>query len=384
VGRSSVSDRRRTRLLAGAGLVFALTFALGSRRGEERAPARLLSDADGALAELLVHYTPEAAGYVLPCYADFFRALPPEVRVRVACPDREAFAGFLKAMKKSGVPAPERFRPLVMGAPITPWAKDRFVVQASATKGAPAVILVPPRPEETSRARRNDWWVSWYLGRRYAGRYTVRRARMLFDGGDLAASEDVVFADANLLAKNVGALFRSREEFIAYLAAETGKRVVLLGEAPGDVPEHHIGMYLAPLGRKTVAVGDAGLAAKLLREAGREGLLTELGADLSPERVARFANPARLLEEQGFRVVRLPLLPLSTPKVFVTYTNLVMERREGRGIVYLPVYGIDVLDAAARSTFEAEGFEVRPVDVSAVYACRGSLRCLVNVLARQQ
>jgi N-dimethylarginine dimethylaminohydrolase len=305
------------------------------------------------------------------------------VRVWVACPDQAAFDEFLAAMRRGGVAAPERFRPIVLDAPISPWSRDRCLVAQPDDPRAPGALLVPPRPADGPLARQNDWWIPWRLGQAGAGGCATREVRMRFDGGDFAVTEEAVFVDANLLAKNVGAGFRSRGEFLEYLEALAGRRVVALGEKVGDVPEHHIGMYLAPLGDGRVAVGDVRLAERLLRRAGRAQVLAEPGADLAPETVARFERPARLLEAAGFRVVRLPLLPLSEPRVFVTYTNFVMERRAGRGVVYLPSYGLPELDRAARETLEGEGFAVAPVDVAAVYHSRGTLGCLVNVLARR-
>ena len=67
---------------------------------------------------------------------------------------------------------------------------------------------------------------------------------------------------------------------------------------------------------------------------------------------------------------------------YVTYTNALFDRRGAQRIVYLPTYALPALDAAAQHVYEAQGFEVHPIDVSPIYRLNGSLGCLVNVLAR--
>lgn len=40
-------------------------------------------------------------------------------------------------------------------------------------------------------------------------------------------------------------------------------------------------------------------------------------------------------------------------KTYLSYTNGVFEERDGRRIAYVPVYGMDTLDRAAREVYEA-------------------------------
>jgi hypothetical protein len=69
----------------------------------------------------------------------------------------------------------------------------------------------------------------------------------------------------------------------------------------------------------------------------------------------------------------------------VTYTNALFDRTPaGKRIVYLPTYSLPALDAAARTFYENQGFEVHPIDVTPIYRLNGSLGCLVNVLARSR
>ena len=90
-----------------------------------------------------------------------------------------------------------------------------------------------------------------------------------------------------------------------------------------------------------------------------------------------------LLAAPGFEVVRVPALVLAGAGSFVTYTNALFDRRpDGRRVVYLPTYRLPALDRAGQAFYEAQGFEVHPIDVSGIYGLNGSLGCLVNVIAR--
>ena len=67
----------------------------------------------------------------------------------------------------------------------------------------------------------------------------------------------------------------------------------------------------------------------------------------------------------------------------LTYNNVLLESAAGERTVYLPQYGWEALDAAAREAWQAAGWRVVPVhglEISAMYG--GSLRCCVKVLER--
>jgi len=156
--------------------------------------------------------------------------------------------------------------------------------------------------------------------------------------------------------------------------------VVFLGERDGDVPRHHIMMYLAPLGGRRVLVGDVAWGLRLLdaEPAARGGLAVER----DPATAARFDFAARALAAAGFEVHRAPVVVLAGAGSYVTYTNALFASEAGRPVVYLPTYALPRLDGAAAALYRRLGYEVRPVDVAAIYRQNGSLGCLVNVLAR--
>ena len=60
------------------------------------------------------------------------------------------------------------------------------------------------------------------------------------------------------------------------------------------------------------------------------------------------------------------------------------EFEPGRRVVYLPVYRcVPAFNRAAIDLWQALGYTVRAVDCTDAYVRFGSLRCLVNVLARE-
>lgn len=69
---------------------------------------------------------------------------------------------------------------------------------------------------------------------------------------------------------------------------------------------------------------------------------------------------------------------------FLTYNNVLTETRSGQKIVYLPQYGLAILDQQACEVWSRLGFKVVPVygvTTSAMYG--GSLRCCTKVLLRE-
>ncbi len=73
---------------------------------------------------------------------------------------------------------------------------------------------------------------------------------------------------------------------------------------------------------------------------------------------------------------------------WVTYNNCLMEsyqKEDGTQVrrVFLPEYGLPKLDQAAEEVYKARGFEVVPLQLSALTAMRGAIRCISNVYDRE-
>jgi hypothetical protein len=343
------------------------------RHHHHREPARLVpEDPSGALRQLAIHYAPTADRVALGVWKQLFAVLPASVDVEVEVARAEDFARLIREL--GDTPNLARMHPVIVGAPITTWSRDRYAALDDDT------ILAPPRVESVEVARAGDARSPVAISRALYDR-DPETAGFAFEGGDLAATPRFVFADANLAARNLarGGDVVDRAAIERELQHRLSQQLVWLGDKPGEVPQHHIMMYMMPLDDTTVAVGDVRAGVALL---GREPAGDGLDLDDTELQAKRFDRAAELLAARGFHVVRVPALVLDGGGSFVTYTNALFDRRGETRIVYLPTYALPALDRAAEDFYAQQGFEVHPIDVSPIYKLDGSLGCLVNVLAR--
>jgi hypothetical protein len=363
------------RILAGiaAGLVVsALVVRIAACFHPHRPHTRLVAeDASAALKQVAIHYAPSADRVAMPVWKQLFAVLPANIEVEVEVAQRSDFDRLIELLGTT--PHLDRLHPVVVGAPITTWARDRYASMVDDRGGGE--ILAPPRTEAPFVARAGDARSPDAISRELYHR-DARIADIVFEGGDLAATPDYVFADVNLAARNLGRAQADRPAIEHELHSRFAQQLIWLGDVLGDVPRHHIMMYMVPLDAHTVAVGDIRAGVALLSD---ETLVLD---DVELE-ARRFDRAAELLAARGFRVVRMPVLVLAGAGSFVTYTNALFDRRGDQRIVYLPTYAQPSLDAAAQKIYESEGFEVHTIDVASIYRLNGSLGCLVNVLARE-
>lgn len=338
--------------------------------------AKLVSDAHGALEEICILYRPDFEPYGLDVYTDFFSALQPDVRIHVVVERQGDFAEFREALAARGVFGLHRLLPLVTGFPLSAWAKDRF---GTMHRGNRAIIAVPPTRSNPEGARGNDGRVPELLYERIPG-LDRQVLPFNFEGGDLLSDETHVYVAANFLARNPPLDANRRAALLTRIGRCFGKEAITIGTHAHEVPDHHIGMYLTPLGDNVIVAGDPDLGLRILGEG--EGAPGDMDVETDPRRYIPFSNAIEYLQDRGFEVIRVPMVLTRTPRVFVTYNNAICERRDGAKRIYMPVYGIPALDAAATAVFETQGWEVFPVRVASVYRCTGSLRCLVGVLRR--
>jgi len=344
------------------GILFGATIAAiaviwlgGDRRPR---PYHLLTEADGRFACVAFQYTRASSSFTRPCLRAFFQALDPSVEVIAICGD-EADVGAVRA------DFPFRGRTLktvLIGKPITGWCKDRFLVAA----GSPAVLCRPPEENTGMLTRTNDALVAPALARAFPGRFKDKVVPLKFDAGDILPCGGKLIVSDTLWVKNG----RPRD-FQKRLEGLFGLDVVWLH----NVPDHHIGMYAAPVADNEIVVGDPDLA-KPLWTAAMESRLGK--ADFSAATVALFHNAASELRAAGFKVIPAPTVPLG-PQTFITYTNGVFET----GIVYMPAYNCPPLDDLGRAAYRSVGRNVVPIPVETVYRYRGTIGCLINVLERR-
>src|SRR5262249_19643492 len=218
----------------------------------DREPAqRLVSeDASGKLRRIAIHYAPALDRATAPVWRQLFQVLPGDVEVEVAVERVLDFDRFIAELRTGGVGHLERFHARAVGRPITTWSRDRMAALAD-----PAGVLAPPRVTTGSGPRAGDWEAPFALSRAVYHR-EPRIAELVFEGGDLAASKTHVFADVNLIGRNLGRGDATPMHLEAVLRRTFAQKIVWLGVDPGDVPEHHIMMYMVPLGERAALVGD--------------------------------------------------------------------------------------------------------------------------------
>jgi agmatine/peptidylarginine deiminase len=363
--------------LVGAAVVLAIA---GSRPSDQaRSRATLLSDCDGAIQEITIHYVIEAGDVVGRAYREFLQRLPRVVVVYVVCPDHAAFEDLVARVG----PTDCRMKAIAVGHPITTWSRDRWVSLEG--DAGTSTLLYCPRNEKSVEiwpARAGDAQVGQDLARTLRPRVECRRSSLFFDGGDFVADSHCAFVTPDVLLRNLQQTVYTRDELQRQLEAALNRRVVLLK----DAPPYHAGMFMMAVGEQTMIVGDPAEAERILAEAGHvdaNRLLSPSGPDFSDEMIAQFDAVADQCREAGYRVIRIPVAPGRDGRTYLTYVNVIIDHRDGQRIVYMPVYdGADNLNQAAAEVWASAGYHVVEVNCTACYRHYGSLRCLVNVLRR--
>ena len=374
-------DRRiRVGMLLGLAAAAAFTVELG--RWPSSTPGQflpdhgsVLSDCDGAIEQIVIQYVGEAAGIVATVYREFLGQLAEDVTVLVVCPGEDDFDDF---RARVGTPAC-RLVPVFTGHAMTCWARDRWLALGPAGTGGPALLL-SPREESAGDiwpARKGDERIAGDLAAALGGGVRAHRSVLAFDGGDFVADADRAFVTPRVGERSIGGEIVSTEQLRRALAGSLRRKVIVLSEAP----PHHAGMFMMLAGGRTALVGDPSLA---------QGLLVDVPAsclpqnpDFSDEIRRRFDAVAGQCAASGYRVVRVPVVPGRDGRTYLTCLNVIIDRRAGCRIVYMPVYrGVEALNAAGAAAWRGLGYEVRPVDCTDTFRHFGSLRCLVNVLRR--
>ncbi len=394
---------RVTGTALGLVLAVALVFRAGPRNAEKiavRAPPVALSgaavaDDSGPLREILMHYVPEEEASFRATYRDFLRSLSPDTRVLfvVRRQDRARLDAFLSSLDGGGALG-RHVRVVEIGRPLGIWSKDRALVLGGTTRGADGGVggagkielVVPPRTRAGEGSRPADWDIVPAIAAALPDELEVRQLPVAFDAGDFAITRSRVLFDVNLFTRNRARGFRSPAELRDRMHALLGRDVLMLGTEPGDVPRHHMSMYMALLDGNVALVGDPAAGMKLVGADYVPGETSPesgapLRADFSPATTARFERAAADLAAAGFRVVRIPTVPFDD-KTYFAYTNGIYETRAGRRVAWVPSFGVPVIDDAASAVYERLGWSVLRVSVRGLYTHHGTLGCVVNVLAR--
>lgn len=368
-------------LLAGAAI---LTLTGGGGKIPPPPAGPILSECDGQLSELVIHYEPTAKASVVPVYRDFLGALASDVTVHVVCPSQTAFDELATALGDVKC----RLSPVVVSHPVTTWSRDRWVALAPASDGGLTTLWSPrgEAAEEIWPARAGDERVGSDLAAAMAAALRALRSNLYFDGGDFLADSENVFVVSRVLPRNIQHTVNSRDELLQTLACGLKRHVILLDTSP----DHHAGMYMVSVGGRRMLVGDPSLGRRYVKSAGDDGAMAEGftglpgGPDFTHETQHLFDAVADQCAAAGYQVTRLPVVPARDGRTYLTYANVLIDQLAGERIVYLPYYrGAEPLNAAAREVWESLGYKVRPVDCTSIYRHFGCLHCLVNVLKRR-
>jgi hypothetical protein len=402
---AKVTARSKTPLYALIGIAFGLAIALVVLRvaskatktppappPSEKLAGRVLQEDDGALDVVLVHYVPKLEPLVADAYKDFLGTLDPSTKVVAVVPKEDAgkgaadaFRAFLAKVDSSGALA-ARTRFVEVGGPISVWSKDRALVLAPVAAGDRTGLAIPAPPDPRWAERANDWRTLAAVASAMPESYYVHELPLDFDAGDFAVTRDHVIIDDNLWVKNKARGFDTPEALRKVVERLFARPTIMLGSADGDVPRHHLSMYLTPIGDHIVLVGDPRAARDVVGESYEPGERNPdrdepLRADFGDAMIARFDRAAKELAAAGYRVVRVPNVPFDD-KTYFAYTNGVYETRAGKRIAWVPMFDVPKLDEAGRRAYEMLGWEVRPVRARVAFPFHGTIGCLVNVLAR--
>lgn len=343
----------------------------------------VIPDCGGRIRELLLYYDPLMDGELAPLYDDLFSALGDDLLIRVVCPDMRAAERFAERWGPAALAARREVECVAVGMPVTIWARDRCIARQSRTLLRRASSFIPADERDYPDEKRNDRMVQALLSLAglLPGMYS---SSLQLEGGNVVANRRHVFVGANVVDENPK--LQANGMLPAELQRVFGRPYLLVGDDSGLTPWCHVDMYLTPIDDRTVLVASPQWGQKLLRQAAEGGdevaerLLRVIEYEVDEEPL--FDAVAEQLETRGYRVLRIPAAVNRVADWMITYNNVLLERRGGERVAYLPRYHVPVLDEAGAGVYRELGYRVYPIDVSGIYDLGGALRCVANVTER--
>jgi hypothetical protein len=344
-----------------------------------------LSEYDGRIAHIVFHSADGLVGIAWRPIYDLLSAMPAETRFTFVCDTDAALSetrGRLRQWKFTGR---ENIRTHLVRTPLLLWARDRYIVARPSTDGELPIWIVPRILQNFDSGRRSSEQAVPTLLNAIVPTCRAARTPIALEGGNVIASNGRVFVGANVLRDNAST--GSPNQTKAGLSELFAVPVTLVADETGLPPIDHIDLFITPIADDHVLVGSPTLAARVMEgadDASAESLRKRLFGepDFSAGRAARFDQVAEQLAALGLTVTRVPYVDNRGGDFAVSYNNVLQEMRDGQHVVYMPIYQIPALDAAAAETFESLGMVVRPIDVSPVCHLLGATRCLANVVER--
>jgi len=366
----------RPTLLGGAVGALAALLALASHSmhpAHRPMAGPMLGEHGGTIRSVVMQYT-RGSSFVWPVYRQFLEQQSPDLIVYVVCPAPADWAELRDAL---GSPRCT-IKPIFTGHPVTPWSRDRWVELLPTGAGEPITLLA--QQGELQQAiwpqREGDSHVAEDLANALKPAIEAHRSSLFFDGGDLLCDGRFVFVTPAVLQRNLQHTVTTRQELMQVLEHDLRRQPVVMD----DAPDHHAGMYMMAAGDGRMIVADPSLGRPLLNPAA-----ADFGGepDFSAETQKHFDSVAAIAAQNGYRVYRIPVVPARNGKTFLTYVNVIMDVRDGRPVVYMPMYdGQPQLNAAAQKVWESLGYTVHPINCTTTWQRGGTLHCLVNVLER--
>jgi hypothetical protein len=353
-------------ILIGLTLAIGVGWIVGLWKNKPIPPAPVMSETDGEIREIDIQYV-VGADFTIPIYREFLTQFNPRAKVYVVCPEE---ADFAELKEKLGIS--RMLAPIYTHHPQTPWAKDRWI----ALFRSDGIELLASRGENLADAwptRKGDEKIAFDIASALGKGYRAKRGGLFFDGGDILADGETVFVSPWLASKNIQKTVADEKQLDQRLEEMFRQRIVRFPAGP----EHHTGMFMVSLGHRRAMVGDPSMAKNYA-----QGPIPE-SADYSAETQAKFDAVAKTVESAGYCVTRIPVVPSTNQRAYVTYCNSIIDIEAGKPMVYMPVFdGWEALNEAGKNAWETEGFEVRKVNCTTSYAKFGNIHCLVNVLRR--
>jgi hypothetical protein len=340
--------------------------------GSIAAAAPSVSDDEGSIATWIWHFDGEMRVACLPTYRDLLRELPADARIVVGV---RAAEDARELREELGLDDPDpRVRFVEAGEWVSGWARDRYVLFG---KGGKECLLLPRR-EAVGPTRLGDLAVAKEL-KRLAPEIQVIESEFVLEGGDLLFTPEEVIAGPAAVAINVVPGERTEADVRARLEEVFGRRLVVAAERDSPLAREHVDMYIAVAGPRTLFVGDPRLALEAIEKGEDVRRFGRFPREKQLALAETYDGVAARLGEEGFDVKRLPILH-AEDHVILTWTNAVVETREGKRRVYLPEYGLKRLDRAAQEAWAAVGCEPVPISAEAVIVLGGGVRCVTNAV----
>ncbi len=382
------------------------------------APARALiplSEYDGRIRRILVHVPGRLLDRVWTPLRDLVRATTPDTLFTLVCDSAGAMKELTDRLRRDGSTdtsnnsegdvntgaqadaslLADRIDLRLVERPTAIWARDRYISSRSAmTPDDPLPVwLVPAILPSIDAARRTGEREIPLLLNHVSPICRVADTPLVLEGGNVLATPRHVLIGGNAIRENVATA--SPDETRAALARTFRHRVFLISDDSGAPPINHIDLFITVIGESHLLVASPRLAADAMAdadEASKTALNERLlitpdmpepkGPDFTDRRAGRFDQIGTLLESAGYRVSRIPYADSRNGDFAVTYNNVLQETIDGQRVVYMPVYQIPVLDAAAAKVYQDLGFVVKPIDVTSICQLLGAIRCMANVVER--